>query len=104
MSYAAYPKNVVKKACNDYLNARNNRILARQEELIQKKMNGLFGKRSRESVIQSLSSEPFSDYNRIAITGQVYAVQVEKLLALAETSPGDIFLDSDDADTLRKYL
>lgn len=99
------------EACQKYLEARQVRIEAAREPLIQGRMKGIFGlfKKTREQAIESFEthSDWDSDWERVAWRGKFAANDVQLLLGLAEVAKdhnSKVTIDSETAEILREYL
>lgn len=109
MSYREFPVDIVKKACEDYIERREARIAAKREMLIDKEMSRIWFKpKSREAAKESLVNEfdsvGINEWAMCEWSGARWYVEVEKLLALcgAKVGSNSVFVDAEIAELIFK--
>lgn len=107
MSYITINAELVLNACNAFIDARNKRIEAKREAMIEKTIKNSFFNKTREKAIEQLESEDiFSPWHRLNIRSNSLNT-VEELKSLAvigvkNNSP--VNMDANAADILNEYF
>jgi len=114
MANRDFSVQVVRKACEDYLKDRNDKIAVKQDAIVRKALawrswgvlKYIF-KPTYESVQKTLDSDNFGEYRLCELNGCLEAGMVELVLILCKGRSGQndtVSLTSREASILGKYL
>ena len=106
-SFASLDAERVATACREYLEARERRISAKRETLIDAEMRGrFFPPKTREAAEKRLKSEGvFGAYVMAEVSGGYWADRVKNLHTLAlAAGNGEVVVCADDASVLANFL
>lgn len=110
MNQREFPVSTIKSACRGYIQERIDLLKAAQEPLIQKEMKGSWFKKpcTREKAIEVLFGDLWSDYNMAKFNYDYHTRAINELFSLCKevggSSSNTVFIDSETAYILRKYL
>lgn len=105
MNYITLSKDIVKKACEEFLDERRSWINKCREEIIQERMNGFFRRISREKAIDKLNaSDDLNAWHMLNVPGGRDAMVVENLLSLCNISKDVVTIDADAARILESFI
>lgn len=107
IGYAKVDRIKVLNACDEYLNARQNRITREREQLIKKQLERRWMRsKTREEAIEWLKAgDAISEWYLVELSGSYYADHVAALKSLAEMSDDQtVFVSAEIANTLYEFM